>query len=170
MFILYILQNKNKQLQMIKNYVLFAVVASTFLASIGKAFDAKASRVGVLSTTTVSLLALMISTSLAFVAMMVLNRKQLLSELKAAPRSREFKYLLLSSTLFLTSVFTLYWLYRTEKFYFVSVLSTALLFLFTMFVGSVVLKESVSWQSWVGVALIVVGLVLIAKNKHVEKN
>ena len=148
---------------MIKNYVLFAVVASAFLASIGKAFDAKASRVGVLSTTTVALLALMISASVAFVGMMVLNRKKLLSELKAAPSSREFKYLLLSSTLFLTSVFVLYWLYRTEKFHIVSVLSTAILFIFTMIIGAVVLKESVSWQSWVGVALIVVGLVLIAK-------
>ena len=156
---------------MMNKFVLFALVASiAFLSSIGKAIDAKASRVGVLSTTTISLLALMISTCLAFVGMMVLNRKKLLSELKAAPSSREFKYLLLSSTLFLTSVFTLYWLYRTEKFYIVSVLATALLFIFTMIIGAVFLNESVSWQSWVGVAFIVVGLFLIAKNKHEVKN
>jgi drug/metabolite transporter (DMT)-like permease len=154
---------------MINTPVLLVIAIATFLASIGRTFDVQASKIGALHPMTISFIALLLNTCLVFVACLLTNRKNFLTELKMAGSSKELKFLIISSTLFLASVLTVYWLYRREKFHIVSILSAVLMLSFSIILSVVILKEKISTATWVGIAIIAAGLFLIATNNNATK-
>lgn len=145
---------------MINLQVFWLLMIITFLSSVGRTFDTRASKLGTLSNDAIVLIGYMLITLVLLIFVVFTKGSETLKEI-VNYRGPEWKMLLTSAALLAPGGLLYYWFYKKEKAHIISLYSIGFSIVFSLIANALILKENVKPQTWIGAAIMFVGLAFI---------
>jgi drug/metabolite transporter (DMT)-like permease len=145
---------------MINAQVFWILMLVSLISSVAKTFDARASKMGTLSNYAIVLMGYATITLTMFIVIFLLTGTKTIKEIKNH-RGPEWKYLLTSGVFLVPFSLAYYWFYKKEQAHIISLLSTGFAIVFGLISAALFAKEKVKPQTWIGAAIMFVGLALI---------
>jgi len=145
--------------EMIKKSVLSMILFNAMLGGIGVVMDKK-STIGAKSSD-FSLAFFSQITQAFFVAIVIIiwTRNTLWKDFDL--KRPEYKWLTLSSLAFTIPFVTFYWIYRREKAHVITLFTVGFATIFGVLMPALLLKEKVATATWVGMSIVLIGLLVI---------
>jgi drug/metabolite transporter (DMT)-like permease len=152
---------------MVNKKIFLIVLLISISISVARTFDYRASN-GTLSITTVTFISYLFVSIVTLAAAFIVDGKTIFREVKGV-KGPEWKYMMLSAFFWAPATLLLRWTYTKEKANIVTMFSVGFGIVSGLVASSLILKEQIPTSTWIGGAVVLLGLAMINLLKKPEQ-